>query len=197
VVVERVEVGREVLHAGAQRAALPGGRLEQQPGCGVTGGQGVEQGEQALAHLPHGARVPSEAVALARVDVRPGVHDDALGADLRRPLEVVRHRRHRALVRRGRRRAEVHQVRRVDEDPGAALGHQVAEARVLGRLALTERPATRVAREDLERLAAHQVGVGHRPVDQPLADQHVGPDRIAEDGIEHPHNLDERRSRPR
>ena len=45
------------------------------------------------------------------------MHDHALGADLHGPPEVVRHGGHRSLVRRRGRRAQVHQVGRVDNDP--------------------------------------------------------------------------------
>ena len=57
VVVEGGEVRREVLDARAQRPALPGGRLEQQPRRGVAGDR-VEQRQQPLADLPHRRRVP-------------------------------------------------------------------------------------------------------------------------------------------
>ena len=118
VVVERGEVGLEVVDAGAQRAALAGGRLEQQP-RGVVA-EGVEDRQQPLADLPHRRVVRRRALALG--DARAGVHHHALGADLRGAHQVVGHRGDGLLVGRGGGGAEVDQVRRVHEHPHPALG---------------------------------------------------------------------------
>ena len=180
--VEGVEVGRQVLDAGAQGAALAGGRLEQQPRRGVVGDRVEQRAAAPRAPAASPRRSCVRARPGRRVDERPGVHDDALGADLGGALEVVGDRGDRVLVRRGGGRAEVDEVGRVDEDPRAALGHQVAEAGVVGGLPGAQRPAARVADEDLERLAAELVGVGDGAVDEALADQDVGADRVAEPG---------------
>ena len=177
VAVEGVEVRREVLDAGAQRPALPGGRLEQQPRRGVVGDR-VEHRQQSLADLAHRGVVPVRRAA--RVDVRPGVHDDALGADLGGAAEVVGDRRHRLLVRRGGRAAEVHEVRRVDERPGAGLRAGLPEPRVLaGSPADSAQPRglptnTWSVSQPISR------ALGERAVDEPLADRDVGADRVAQ-----------------
>ncbi len=114
------------------------------------------------------------------VDVRPGVHDHALGADLHRAPYVVRDRRHRPLVRRRRGRAQVDEVRRVDDHPDPVGRAALPERRVLGRLALAQRPAARVAGEDLQRLEPELAGALERAPDQPRADLDVGADRVAQ-----------------
>ena len=181
VVVEGGEVGREVLDAGAQRPALAGGGLEQQPRGGVVGDR-VQQRQQARRG-PAASPRRTRSVAAARVDERAGVHDDALGADLGRPLEVVRDRGDRLLVRRGGGRAEVDQVRRVDEDPHAALGRRRPEAprRSAGSPAECAQPrglptkTWKVSQPTASALAS-------APVDEALADGDVGADRVAEAG---------------
>ena len=95
VVVERCQVRRQVLDAGAQRAALARGRLEHQPRQRV-----VVDASRAAATTPRG---PPEGrlvqpFGAGRVDVRAGVHDHPLRADLHRAPEVVRDRRHRPFV---------------------------------------------------------------------------------------------------
>ncbi len=172
--VEHLEVGGEVLHTGAQRPALPGGRLEQQPGRPVLEvvAQHLQQRQQSLTDLTH------RGVGAALGDAGAGVHDDALGPDLRGPLEVVRHHAGRALVRRRRGAAQVDQVGGVDEHAHPGLGGGLAEGGVHGRVALAERPAARVAGEDLEGLRADPSGLGEGALDQALADLEVGADRV-------------------
>ena len=83
-------------------------------------------------------------------------------------------------------RAEVHEVRRVDERPHAALadGRRGTRASSAGRPG-RERPAAGVADEDLERLAAELASaLRERAGDQPLADRDVGADRVAQVAVE-------------
>ena len=131
VVVEGGEVRLQVLDAGAQRAALPGGRLQQQPRRGV-----VARPRRAPAAAPRA----------------PGASRRRTGPSRRRGRRTSRCARPRPRRRSRRRgagcgrpsatdfsyvaavgRAEVHQVRRVDEHPDAALGAGVAGTRASSR----------------------------------------------------------------
>ena len=154
VVVERGEVRREVLDAGAQRPALAGGRLEQQPRRGVVGDR-VEQRQQPLADLAHRGVVPLRRCRSGRrtsrcARPRPRRRSRRPGGGCGRPMATDFS--YVAAVG----RAEVHEVRRVDERPGCPRSAQASRnARVLGRACpARQRPAARVADEDLERLAA-------------------------------------------
>ena len=120
VVVERGQVGlrgrrcrRTASDPGrrsARAAATASRRPRPRPGSGAA-----PRGPGARGRVV-GAR------PRAVVDVRPGVHDHALGADLDGPPDVVGDRGHRPLVGRGVGDAEVDEVRRVDDHPDPALG---------------------------------------------------------------------------
>ena len=107
--LDRGQVRCQVAGPRAQHLALPRHRLEQQVGIVVA--ELVEQREHDLAELPQRLLpVPGPAHR------RPGVHHHAPGADLPAPPQRVRDRVGRLPRHRGVARAQVDQVRRVDED---------------------------------------------------------------------------------
>ncbi len=63
----------------------------------------------------------------------------------------------------------------MDERPHAAALQLAPELLVLVRLPGRQRPASRIADEDLERLAAEQVGLRQSARDEALADLDMGP----------------------
>src|SRR5699024_5974034 len=74
--VEDVEIACQVVDSGAERAALPGGGLEKQPGTVVT--EPFEDREQTVANPVHCCI--KQARITAGIDKRPRVDNDALAA---------------------------------------------------------------------------------------------------------------------
>ena len=141
VVLQRGQVGAEVLDGRGQRLPAAGGRLDQQPRRGV--GEGVEHRQQPLVQLAQ------RGLVAVLADGGAGVHDHALAAELGAAGQVVGDRGDRLLDGRLGGGADVDQERRVDERRDAALGAARGEQRVLRRVAGGELPAARVADEDL------------------------------------------------
>ena len=123
--VKRIQVRPEITYRGAQHAALAGHRLEQQ--VGAMAGDLIEQRQQALPDLPERRRPVT-------ADGRPGVHDDTAGADLPAPEQRVPERSDGQIPGSRVRRAEIDQVRGMNEhaDPGPV--GLVAKRRVLPRV---------------------------------------------------------------
>src|SRR5262245_11188064 len=103
--IEGVEIGPEIVDAGAQRSALTRGRLQEQPRAVRT--ELLEQRQQSLAYLAH------RGLVAAVVHAGAGVDHEAPGSDHGSPPEVVCDRSHGELVRLGCRAADVDQERRV------------------------------------------------------------------------------------
>ena len=144
---------------------------------------------RAAAAVPRGpgaSRRRSRSVEPPGSTYEPGVHDDALGADLGGAAQVVGDRwPPTSRTSRGR-AAEVHQVRRVDERPGCRVSRAglagTARPRGARRRTAPSRGGCR-RRPGASRSRARRRG-RERAGDQPLADRDVGADRVAQGRVE-------------